>query len=271
MARIRTIKPEFPQSESMGRVSRDARLLFVELWTICDDAGRTRAASRMLASLLFPYDDDAPALIDGWLKELEAEGCIVRYTIDGTTYLQVSKWLSHQKIDKPSPSRFPQFDEASRIVAKPRECSSEDLGPRTVDLGMDLGMDQGKGPVARKRAAPEDVEPQVWTDWVALRRGKRANVSQTAVEEARKEAAKAGVSFNAFLRIWCRRGSQGLEASWLKADEISAGRKDQSFAERSTAAKSARLAEMTGGLLGAPQRPSNVIDMEEGSAPLRIA
>jgi hypothetical protein len=125
--------------------------------------------------------------------------------------------------------------------------------------------------VARKRAAPEDVEPQVWTDWVALRRGKRANVSQTAIEEARKEAAKAGVSFNAFLRIWCRRGSQGLEASWLKADEISAGRKELSFAERASAAKSERLAEMTGGLLGAPQRPSNVIDMEEGNAPLRIA
>ena len=49
MARIRTIKPEFPQSESMGRVSRDARLLFVQLWCICDDHGRTRAASRMLA------------------------------------------------------------------------------------------------------------------------------------------------------------------------------------------------------------------------------
>jgi hypothetical protein len=126
---------------------------------------------------------------------------------------------------------------------------------------------------ARKRAAPapEDVEPQVWLDWVALRKGKRANVSQTAIEEARKEAAKAGISFNAFLRIWCRRGSQGLEASWLKADEISAGRRDQSFTERSTAVKSARLAEMTGGLLGAPQRPSNVIDMEEGNAPLRIA
>jgi hypothetical protein len=126
---------------------------------------------------------------------------------------------------------------------------------------------------ARKRApAPDDVEPQVWIDWVALRKGKRANVSQTAIEEARKEAAKAGISFNAFLRIWCRRGSQGLEASWLKADEISAGRKDQSFTERSTAAKSARLAEMTGGLLGAPNPPHTVfIDMEEGNAPLRIA
>ena len=59
MARIRTIKPEFPQSESMGRVSRDARLCFVMLWTIADDSGRLRGNSRMLASLLFPYDDDA--------------------------------------------------------------------------------------------------------------------------------------------------------------------------------------------------------------------
>jgi hypothetical protein len=77
MPRIRTIKPEFPQSQSTGRVSRDARLLFILLWTIADDVGRTRAASRMLASLLFPYDDDAPALIEGWLAELERELCIL--------------------------------------------------------------------------------------------------------------------------------------------------------------------------------------------------
>lgn len=36
MARIRTIKPEFPQSETMGRVSRDARLLFIQLWTVAE-------------------------------------------------------------------------------------------------------------------------------------------------------------------------------------------------------------------------------------------
>ena len=87
MARIRSIKPEFPQSESMGKVSRDARLLFVELWCICDDHGRTRAASRMLASLLFPYDDDAPKLIDGWLSELERQGCI-------RLYLSRSEWVT---------------------------------------------------------------------------------------------------------------------------------------------------------------------------------
>jgi hypothetical protein len=124
MARIRTIKPEFPQSESMGRVSRDARLLFVMLWTICDDDGRTRANSRMLASLLFPYDDDAKSGIEGWLAELERENCIIQYKSDGNTYLQIQKWQSHQRIDKPTPSKFPAPQECSRKVANTREAST---------------------------------------------------------------------------------------------------------------------------------------------------
>jgi len=42
--------------------------------------------------------------------------------------------LEHQKIDKPSKSRLPAFVEGSRIVAKAREASTTDLGPRTMDL-----------------------------------------------------------------------------------------------------------------------------------------
>lgn len=166
MARIRTIKPEFPQSESMGRVSRDARLLFVQLWCICDDHGRTRAASRMLASLLFPYDDDAPSLIDGWLSELQREGCVRLYEHEGSRFLEIPNWLKHQKIDKPSKPQFPAFDESSRILANPREHSWLDQGPRTKDQGptrasnadalevcgttsADLLGDQGPAPIDR--------------------------------------------------------------------------------------------------------------------------
>ena len=137
MPRIRTIKPEFPQSESMGRVSRDARLTFIQLWTLADDSGRLRGNSRMLASLLFPYDDDAPSLIDGWLTELEREGCIVRYKVEGDAFISISKWLSHQKIDKPTPSKNPAPEEGSRILANPRESSPLDQGPRTKDQGKD--------------------------------------------------------------------------------------------------------------------------------------
>ena len=123
MARIRTIKPEFPQSESMGRVSRDARLLFILLWTLSDDAGRSRGNSRILASLLFPYDTDSVEFIDGWIGELEAEGCVLRYSVGVSTYIQCLNWLKHQKIDKASPSNFQEGQE----VWTERLCQSFDV------------------------------------------------------------------------------------------------------------------------------------------------
>jgi len=140
MGRIRTIKPEFPQSETMGRVSRDARLLFILLWTVADDSGRARANSRMLASLLYPYDDDAKGLIPAWLDELDVVGAIRQYIVDDNSYLEICNWLKHQKIDRPSKPMFPEFVEGS---AKPREGSSGDQGPRTKDQGRDQGRDQG--------------------------------------------------------------------------------------------------------------------------------
>jgi hypothetical protein len=142
MGRIRTIKPEFPQSESVGRLSRDARLVFILLWTVADDQGRSRAASRMLASLLFPYDDDAPELMDAWLTELEDTDHIRRYVVDGTTYLQILNWQKHQRVDRPTPSRFPEFREEYAMprvaLASIREGSTTDLGPRTKDIGSNI-------------------------------------------------------------------------------------------------------------------------------------
>jgi len=68
-------------------------------------------------------------------------------------------------------------------------------------------------------ACPDDVDPQTWDDWLALRKAKRAPVTETVLREARKEAGKAGMALGAFLAVWCRRGSQGLEADWLKPSE----------------------------------------------------
>jgi hypothetical protein len=119
----------------MGRVSREARLLFLQLFTLADDSGRLRGNSRMLASLLYPYDEDAGELIDSWLEQLDAENCIRRYTSGGDTYLEILNWLKHQKIDKPSASKLPPFDEHSRIVANAREGSALDQGSRTKGPG----------------------------------------------------------------------------------------------------------------------------------------
>lgn len=73
-------------------------------------------------------------------------------------------------------------------------------------------------------AKPDDVEPQTWADFLKLRKAKRAPVTQTVVDEAERECAKAGMTLENFLRVWCRRGSQGLEAAWLKPEERQSAR-----------------------------------------------
>jgi uncharacterized protein YdaU (DUF1376 family) len=86
------------------------------------------------------------------------------------------------------------------------------------------------GVVERKRsvARPDGVDAQVWDDWKALRKAKKAPVTQTTLDGAVAEAAKAGMPLGDFLSEWCTRGSQTLKAEWLeskgrKVDQIGAG------------------------------------------------
>ncbi len=237
MPRIRTIKPEFPQSESMGRVSRDARLLFIQLWTLCDDEGRTRAASRMLASLLYPYDDDAPELIDGWLAELEREKCVVRYRVDGQTYLQICNWLIHQKIDKPSKSRIPPLNDGSVIIREdspnlredspnPRERSPLDQGPRKGREGNGSTTSaQSTKPLALVPDAPSP--PPVAT--LPLADGTEFDVDSSMVAEwsaafpavnVRQELARMRAWLNAAPnRRKTRRGVSRFIVGWLGREQ----------------------------------------------------
>lgn len=218
MARIRSIKPEFPQSESMGRVSRDARLLFVLLWTIADDHGRTRAHSRMLASLLFPYDDDAGQLMNGWLDELEKEGCIRLYEASGSQYLEIVKWTTHQKIDKPSKPQFP-------IPAEHSENTREDSVNVRETLALEGKGEEGKGEEGkepRKKPEPKSKGSRIPTDWQLtpdlLAEARRIGPSVDAQREAAKfrdywlaasgqNAVKA--DWDATWRNWIRRAADG--------------------------------------------------------------
>lgn len=134
MPRIRTIKPEFSQSETIGKLSREARLLFIQLWTFVDDHGRARGSSRLIAASLYPYDDDVLPMIDGWFYELEANNCARRYTIDGDTYLEIQNWKKHQRIDNAGKSRIPEFRGISPQVSANGGNPPLYLGPSTLDL-----------------------------------------------------------------------------------------------------------------------------------------
>lgn len=115
--RIRSIRPEFWTSESLGALDIGPRLLAVLLISIADDQGRFRAAPAHLASVLFTYSRDrSPRQVDdvsSWLDELSASGFLALYEVSGSLYGWIPKYRKHQKIDKPSPSLLPAPDDVS--------------------------------------------------------------------------------------------------------------------------------------------------------------
>ncbi|MES2958478.1 MAG: DUF1376 domain-containing protein [Pseudomonadota bacterium] len=112
---------------------------------------------------------------------------------------------------------------------------------------------------------PADVSEQVWSDWLQLRKGKRAPVTETVLAEVIAEAGKAGISVERFLSVWCVRGSQGLEAAWLKPHERAGPAAPKTFRERDAEHASARYAEMSGGLIGAKKQPPMTFENEHAT------
>ena len=141
MTRIRSIKPEMPGNHRVAQVSRDARLMLVWLITDADDEGRLPATPKRLAGQLFPHDEDVNSeQILAWLLELETAGLIVQYSVKGAPFVEICGWFEHQKISKPSPSRFPPryaadfWDETANCQVNdgPRETQGNPGKPRLI-------------------------------------------------------------------------------------------------------------------------------------------
>lgn len=235
MARARNIKPGFFTHDGLAELSALTRLLFVGLWTVADRAGRIEDRPKRIKAEVLPYDDGD---VDAMLQALHKAGFILRYQVGEVAAIQIVKWDKHQN---------PHIKEAESTIPAPCEhgadmvqgttqavmagtpsteqALNEPGGFRIPDSGFPLPDSspdgEGAGKPARRQPVkrPDDVTERTWMDWQQLRRAKRAPVTETVVEGARAEAGKAGLDLEAFLRIWCRRGSQGLEAAWLKPEE----------------------------------------------------
>ena len=115
MSRIRTIKPSFWTSAQVMDCRPLTRLFFIGLWNFCDDVGRHPVNEKQLRASSFSSGDDLTLeAVRSMLVELAKTELIDLYEVGGKEYLQVTGW-SHQKIDRPQPSKFPEkpFDDHS--------------------------------------------------------------------------------------------------------------------------------------------------------------
>lgn len=105
----RPLKTAFWADDKVCRLSRDARLTLAGLITcMADDEGRFIASPVAVSGSLFPHDDLPPARIRRWLTEIENEGMVTIYRVNGGTYGHLTTWARHQRPPHPSPSVLPE-------------------------------------------------------------------------------------------------------------------------------------------------------------------
>ena len=120
---------------------------------------------------------------------------------------------SHSSVESNQPNLFPTNpSEANASGSANAKLNSADGNGTTPPIPL--------APPRTKRATqiekPSGVSEQVWNDFIALRKAKRAPLSATALSVIAKEAEKAAMHIEEALTECVTRGWQSFKAEWMK-------------------------------------------------------
>jgi len=75
-------------------------------------------------------------------------------------------------------------------------------------------------PIVKKEIqTPEGVSNEVFNDFVKLRKGLKAPVTETAIKGLDREGRKAGMTLQEVMELCCQNGWRGFKAEWMKSKE----------------------------------------------------
>ena len=194
--RIRSTKPEFYRSKTIGELSWSDRHVLKALESYVDDNGVGKDDVALFAADAFPRDmfRNAPETLRSLSEALERFHdlhLIVRYQSDGEDLLYIDRWAERQRIDKPTRGRFRRPDgtlEYAEAVNReayrnpPEDCRNppEIFAPGTGEQG-----NRGTG---ENTPSSTDVDGDFaeWYDLYPRKVGKQAAIK--AYRRARKVA-----------------------------------------------------------------------------------
>lgn len=135
MARIRTVKPEFWTHPIMGRIDDASKCLALALLNFADDEGYFLADPNLVRSSCRPFDDDSTITRRCLDHLVKSEWIEIRNHPTHGSIGMVSKFIEHQKIDRPKPSTIKEYfiDDDSTIDR------------RLIAVGMEGNGKEGKG------------------------------------------------------------------------------------------------------------------------------
>jgi hypothetical protein len=218
MSRIRSIHPGLWTDERFASLTPLARLLFIGIWTECDDQGSFEWSPLKLKMRLLPADvADVAAL----LTEIEAAGCVISYELEGRKLGAVRNFCRYQRPKKPN-STYLQTDEVRNYVALHARITRDGSEP----VGNQSGTDGGNPRLMKEEGGRRERRPSVSSREVvsAATRGTRLPSDfsmppewiQWALDDqglSRTDAIREGESFVDF---WHGKpGKDGVKVDWL--------------------------------------------------------
>ena len=242
MPRIRTVKPEFWQDTRMSKLPSLERLVFLCTFSMSDDEGRIEGDAE--AVWTFGRFREPVSEVARALRVLAELSRVVLYEVAGNPYIQVCNFLKHQKIDKPTPSKFPAHPNGYDLFAERSSNARRGLDDGSVSVsvsgsvsgsgsgpGSGSGHRLGKGSRStrkRRGATKPTAGSRLPSDWTpspelkAFAASKRPDLSfdETVAKFRDYFTAAPGVKgrkldWNATFRNWVRNEPRGRGASTL--------------------------------------------------------
>jgi len=201
----RYLKPGVRDSEAIDNLSPQAEILFYRLLVTVDDFGRFDARPAMIKAQCFPIKDSISiAKCKDLLDELNNKGLIYIYEAGGKLTLMMCKW---DNVPRAKESKYP---------APTDSCIQLHTSANQVNTDAPLTVTETKTKTETKTVeAPEGVSQEVWQEFIAHRKAKKAKVTELVIEGIGKEASKAGWSLEDALKETIVRNWQSFKAEWV--------------------------------------------------------
>jgi hypothetical protein len=237
----RILRDEVWLSDRFLDLPTDAcRLGFLRMVSEADDFGNLEGGLKRLFRLLSPCTQiKSETALTATIEALIEADLVRMYKVDGRELLHIPRTRPHRQyiVRKMPVSPWDadiKLGKTQRIeargLAKDQQNQRQDpkrsndvattSHARSNDVAQGVGVGVGektkpRAPRTPQVSKPDSVMDQVWNDWLALRKSKRAAVTETAIAGIEREAIKAGMTLGGALAMACERGWTGFKAEWV--------------------------------------------------------
>lgn len=220
-SRIRTLKPEILEDEKTAGLSDGAYRLFISLIVLSDDWGNVRGDIRWLEGQVWWAHGSKPNVLS-LLIELHRGHLIEAYGVRGGTYIHLTGWEKHQRIDNRSKNRVPlQTDNDSQPIQldgefanfrgnPPRNSAGSGMGPGEEGDGESAAktpqtkLNQPTKPEKRKCRIPDDWQPTMRERSSAQAKGLDCDAEAEHFRDHHTAKGEPLLDWDAAFRTWLR-------------------------------------------------------------------